>query len=120
MEGEMGCLISNLTMCMEKILKGCRSRVWSNQLTLKISPLIIDTIITLFLNDHVMHDHTSNHDLPHLLNAPLLSWVMNNGLARLKNTKCSLHIFLARLLFFRELNVFLLSRCVFTKIGYFG
>jgi hypothetical protein len=27
MEGEMGSPVSNLMMCMEKILKGCRSRV---------------------------------------------------------------------------------------------
>jgi hypothetical protein len=33
---------------------------------LKISPLVIDTIITLLLSDYVMHDHTKNHDLPHL------------------------------------------------------
>jgi hypothetical protein len=32
----------------------------------------------LLLND-VMHDHTSSHDLPHLLNVQLLSWVPNNG-----------------------------------------
>jgi hypothetical protein len=121
MKGEMGCPVSNLMMCMEKILKGCWSWIWSNQLTLKIPPLIIDTIITLLLNDHVMHDHTRSHDLPHLLNALLLRWVMNNGPARLKNTKCSLHIFPARLLFFREPIVFLLalgSRCIFTKIGH--
>jgi hypothetical protein len=108
MEGVVGCTVSYLMMCMVKILKGCRSRVWSNQLTLKISPLIIDSIIMLLLNDHVVHDHISNHDLSYLLNAPLLSRVMNNGPARLKNTKCSLHIFLASLLFFRKPTVFLL------------
>jgi hypothetical protein len=52
MEGVVGCQVSNFMVCMEKILKGCRSRVWSNQLTLKISPLIIDSIIMLLLNDH--------------------------------------------------------------------
>jgi hypothetical protein len=109
MEGEVGCPISNLMMCMKKFLKRRRYRVWSNQLTLKILPLIIDAIITLFFNDHVMHDHTSSHDLPHMLNTPCLSWVTNNGPTRLKNTKCSLHIFPASLLFFGKPIVFLLS-----------
>jgi hypothetical protein len=47
-----------------------------------------------------MHDHTSSHDLPHLLYTPCLSWVTNNSPTRLKNTKWSLHIFPASLLFF--------------------
>jgi hypothetical protein len=55
MKDVVGFPVSNLMMCMEKILKGCRSRVWSNQLTLKIPLLIIDTIIALLLNDHVMY-----------------------------------------------------------------
>jgi hypothetical protein len=70
MKGEVGCPISNLMMCIEKFLKRSRYRVCSNLLTLKIPPLIIDTIITLLINDHVVHDHTSSHDLPHLLNIP--------------------------------------------------
>jgi hypothetical protein len=48
---------------------------------LKISPLVIDTIITLLLSDYVMHDHTKNHDLPHLYN-PLLPSRVNNGPTR--------------------------------------
>jgi hypothetical protein len=39
--------------------------------------LIIDTIITLLLNDHVVHDQASSHDLPHLLNTTLPSRVPN-------------------------------------------
>jgi hypothetical protein len=109
MEGEVGCPVSNLMMCMKKFLKRIRYRVWSNLLTLKIPPLIIDAIITLLFNDHVVHDHTSSHDLPHLLNTTCLSWVMNNSPTRLKNTKCLLHIFLARLLFFGKPTVFFLS-----------
>jgi hypothetical protein len=57
-EGKVGCRISNLMMSMKKFLKRRWYRVWSNQLTLKIPPLIIDAIITLLFNDHVMHDHT--------------------------------------------------------------
>jgi hypothetical protein len=104
MEGEVGCSILNLMMCMKKFLKRRRYRVWSNQLTLKIPPLIIDAIITLPFNDH-----TSSHDLPHLLNTPCLSWVTNNGPTRLKNTKCSLHIFPTGLLFSGKPTVFFLS-----------
>jgi hypothetical protein len=55
-----------------------------------------------------MHDHISSHNLPHPLNAPLLSWLPNNDPARLKNIKCSLHILSVSLLFFREPIVFLL------------
>jgi hypothetical protein len=66
MECAVGCPVSNRMMCMEKILKGCQSKVWSNQLTLKISPPIIDTITTLLLNDHIMYNHISGYDLPHL------------------------------------------------------
>jgi hypothetical protein len=109
MEGEVGCPVLNLMICMEKFLKRSRYRVCINQLTLKILPLIIDTIITLLLNDHVVHDHISSHDLPHLLNNLLLSSVTNNGPTRLENTKCSLHIFPTSLLFFRKPTVFLLS-----------
>jgi hypothetical protein len=56
-----------------------------------------------------VHDHTSSHDLLHLLNTPYLSWVTNNGPTRLKNTKCSLNIFPASLLFFCKPTVLLLS-----------
>jgi hypothetical protein len=66
---------------------------------LKIPPLIIDTIITLLLNNHVMHDHASIYELPYLQNTPLPSRMSNNGLTRLQNTKCSLHILPASLLF---------------------
>jgi hypothetical protein len=38
-------------------MKGCRFRVWSNQITLKIPSLIIDAIITLLLNDHIITLH---------------------------------------------------------------
>jgi hypothetical protein len=109
MEGEVGCSVSNLMIYMKKFLKRRRYKVWSNQLTLKISPLIVDAIITLLFNDHVVHDHTSSHDLPHLLNTPYLSWVTNKGPTRLKNTKCSLHIFSASLLSFGKPTVFFLS-----------
>jgi hypothetical protein len=46
MEDMVVCPISNIVMCMEKLLERCRSKVCSDQLILKISPLIIDTIIT--------------------------------------------------------------------------
>jgi hypothetical protein len=65
MKDVVGCPVSNLMMRMGKILKGCQSRVWSNQLTLKIPLLIIDTIIALLLNDHVMYYHATSRDLPH-------------------------------------------------------
>jgi hypothetical protein len=34
---------------------------WLNQLTLKISALVIDTAILLVLNDHIVHDHKPCH-----------------------------------------------------------
>jgi hypothetical protein len=47
MEGEVGCTVLNLIMCMKKFLKRRRYKVWSNQLTLKIPPLIIDAITAI-------------------------------------------------------------------------
>jgi hypothetical protein len=85
MEGEVGYPVSNLMMCIKKFLKKNRYMVYSNQLTLKISLLIIDVIIMLLLNDHVVHYHTSSYDLSHMLNTLYLSWVTNNGPTRLKN-----------------------------------
>jgi hypothetical protein len=93
---------------LEKILKGCRSRVWSNQLTLKIPLLIIDTIIALLLNDHVMQDHASSHDLPHWWTLHCLArWrTMAQRDCRTPNARSTWSLW--HLLFFREPTVFLL------------
>jgi hypothetical protein len=41
--------------------------------------LLKEAIITLVLNNHVVHDHTSNPDLPHGVIAPCFSKVSNNS-----------------------------------------
>jgi hypothetical protein len=51
---------------------------WLSQLTLKILALIIDDVVSLVLNVHVVHDHTSSHHIPHSLWAPSFSRVPNN------------------------------------------
>jgi hypothetical protein len=40
--------------------------------------LVIDVVIPLFLNDHVVHDHTSSHHISHSLWASSSSSVPNN------------------------------------------
>jgi hypothetical protein len=108
MESVVGCPVSNLVMCTEKLLEQCRSRVSSNQIILKIPPLIIETINTLLLNNHAMHDHASIHDLSDLLSTLLPSRVANNGPTRLQNTKCTLHILTTSFMFFRKPTIFFL------------
>jgi hypothetical protein len=66
MEGMVGCLISNIMMCMEDVMEQSWPRVRSDELIIKISPLIIDTIITLLLNYHIFYNHASSYDLPHI------------------------------------------------------
>jgi hypothetical protein len=48
-----------------------------NQLILKFAPLVMEAFITLILNDHVVHDHTSSHHLAHHLCAPCHDRVPN-------------------------------------------
>jgi hypothetical protein len=65
MESMVGFPISNIMMYVEKVLERCQSRVWRHQLALKILSVIIENIMALLLNDHVVHDHASSHDLRH-------------------------------------------------------
>jgi hypothetical protein len=106
-DGVVGCPISNLMIYMSKLLERCQSRFRSDQLILKISPLIIDAIITLPLNDHGVYDHTSSHDLPYSRNTPLPNRMPDNGPTKLENTKYSLHSLPASLMFFCKPLVFL-------------
>jgi hypothetical protein len=52
---------------MEELLKYTCLWMWGNNLTLKFPTLVMDDFIALIFHDHVMHDHTSSHDLPHHL-----------------------------------------------------
>jgi hypothetical protein len=54
-------------------------RVWFNQLTLKILFVFIAGTMTLRLDDHVVHDHTTGRHLIHGLNRLCSSWVTNNS-----------------------------------------
>jgi hypothetical protein len=53
--------ITELTVNVEKLLKRCCLCVWLNQLCLKLLSSVMEVVIMLLLNDHVLHDHTSNH-----------------------------------------------------------
>jgi hypothetical protein len=75
--------------------------------------LIINAFIALILDDHVMHDHTSSHDLPHHLYAPCPRRVANNSPLRLEHTKCTLDILPACFLSLSKPSIFLL--CWFTN-----
>jgi hypothetical protein len=86
---------------LEENLRYCwSSRLGRNQFTLKFSPLVILIVITLLLNNHIVHDHTNSHDLPYLLLPPCASKVPKNSPTRLEHTKFSLHILPDRLLLF--------------------
>jgi hypothetical protein len=82
--------------------------MWGNQLTLELPPLVMDVFIALILNDHVMYDHASSHDLPHHLCAPCPRRVANNSPPRLEHTKCTVHIFPAYFLSLSKPSIFLL------------
>ena len=59
--------ITQLTMELDKLIKRGRFLVQGlNIVTLKIKSLVEDTVITLVLDDHVVHDPTSSHHLPKL------------------------------------------------------
>jgi hypothetical protein len=81
---------------------------WGIQLTLKFSPLIMDAFIAHILDDQVMHDHTSSHDLPHHLYAPCPCRVANNIPPILEHTQCMLHILSACLLSHGKPSIFLI------------
>jgi hypothetical protein len=71
--------------------------------------LVIDVVIPLILNDHIVHDGTSSHHIPHPLRTPSSSRVPNNSPPWLKHTKCPLHILPCSLLLFKPF-AFLISR----------
>jgi hypothetical protein len=52
-------VIMNLLVHMEELLKCSCPWMRRYQFTLKFSPLVMETFITLILNDHVVHDYTS-------------------------------------------------------------
>jgi hypothetical protein len=52
-------------------------RTQLNQFTMKLSPAIVDAIITHILNNYVLHDHTSSPHLSHGFSAPSSSRVAN-------------------------------------------
>jgi hypothetical protein len=64
---------------MHELFLRCYPWYWLSQLTLKIPALIIDIIIPLVLNDHIVHDHTSSHHISHHLRTPSSSRVPNNS-----------------------------------------
>jgi hypothetical protein len=64
---------------MHKLIPRCHPCRWLSQFTLKISALVIDVVVPFILNDHVVHDHTSSHHIPHPLWAPSYSRVPNNS-----------------------------------------
>jgi hypothetical protein len=68
----------------------------------------MDVFIALILDDQVMHDHASSHDLSHHLCAPCPCRVANNRLPRLEHTKSTLHILPACFLSLSKPYIFLL------------
>jgi hypothetical protein len=55
--------------------------------------LVKKAFISLILNDHVVHNHTSGYHLPHGLVATCSSRVSKTSPMTLEHTKCLLHIF---------------------------
>jgi hypothetical protein len=74
-------------------------------------PLVIQfsvkyKMLPLPLNDHVVHDHTCIHDLPHLSFQPAKRGVPVNSKSSLKHTKCMLDILSTSLLTLSKLRLF--------------
>ena len=64
---QMSVPITRLTVELDKLFKCGRVLVQGlNIFTLIIKSLVEDAHITLVLDDHVVHDHTSSHHLPKL------------------------------------------------------
>jgi hypothetical protein len=79
---------------VHELFPRCYLSLWVNQLTLKILALVIDGVIMLGVNNHVLRDHTSSHHIPYPLCAPCSGRVPNNSPPWLKHTKRPLHILL--------------------------
>ena len=56
-------LLTNVTVEVEELIK-CGRSLGLNQLTLKLSCMIMHALVAFILHDHVVHDHTSSHHLP--------------------------------------------------------
>jgi hypothetical protein len=72
--------------------------------------LIMYGVVALILDDHVEHDHTCSHHLPHHLSTLSPRRVSNNGPMRLEHTKRSLHILSSCLLLLSKSSLLLISR----------
>jgi hypothetical protein len=83
---------------------------WLNQFTLRLL-LLVKEAITLALNNHVLHNHTTSHHLLYGLVAPCSSRVSNNSPPTLEHTKWLLHI-LPTCLFFCEHLTFLFFKAM--------
>src|SRR4051812_14765802 len=68
---------------------------------------VVYILATLILDDHVMHDHTSVHDVPKHFLIPKSSRSSHNSKLGLQNPKSSLHIFSSRRLSIVEIKIFL-------------
>jgi hypothetical protein len=53
---------------------------------------VMNRMVPLTLDDHVMQDHASSHHICHLIFRPSKSWVPNNNKSSLEHTKCSLDV----------------------------
>jgi hypothetical protein len=103
--------VTNFYVHSEKIDKICRHlmiNLCKRILTLLATNMPGSSLVVI-LDDHVMHDHTSLHHLPHLIVRPGKSRIPNNRKLSLKHTKCPLDIVLAALLTLRK--VVILSTC---------
>ena len=57
--------ITLVMMKLDELFKHCHSSMLRhNILTLKLKPLIVQTLWALIFYDHIVHDHTSSHHLP--------------------------------------------------------
>jgi hypothetical protein len=71
--------ITQIFCDMHELLPRCHLCRWLSQLILKILALVIDVVVPLVLNNHIVHDHTSSHHISHPLWAPSSSRVPNNS-----------------------------------------
>jgi hypothetical protein len=101
--------VTDFYMHSEKISKLCRHRMIN--LRKRILTLVATNMpgssLAVILDDHVMHDHTRMHHLPHLIMRPGKSRIPNSRKLSLKHTKCPLDILPAALLTLNKMAILL-------------
>jgi hypothetical protein len=98
--------IFNIEICLKKSLAMIGVPIWPHSAT-NVVKEEFQAQIPLILDDHIVKDHTSCHDVNENFLIPKMSWTPNNGKPSLQSTKSSFNILSTCFLCFCKFSMFL-------------